>query len=190
MTVGNALANGTPEERWAAARSAPDIPGSARILGEALRRESNPRVREAMFTGLARIATAESVEQILPFLRSDEAHLRTGALDALRTMKGAVSPYLRRLLEDDDADVRLLACELVRNVPDGEAARLLCGLLEAEREPNVCASAVEVLTEIGGSEALPVLARCEERFSATPFLVFSIKVAADRIRSQPSQPSV
>ena len=188
--VASAFANGTPEERWAAARSVHDIPGSARILGEALARERNSRVREAMFTSLARISTAESVELILPFLRSDEAHLRNGALDALRAMKGAVLPYLPRLLGDGDADVRLLACELVRNVPDDEAARLLCGLLEAEREPNVCASAVEVLAEIGGSEALSVLARCEERFSSSPFLVFSIKVAADRIRSQPLQPSV
>ena len=190
MAVVTAFSNGTPEERWTAARSAHDIPGSARILGEALAREHDARVREAIFTSLARIATAESVEMILPFLRSDEAHLRNGALDALRAMKGAVAPYLQRLLGDGDADVRLLACELILNVPDAEAARLLCGLLEAEREPNVCASAVEVLAEIGGSEALPVLARCEERFSATPFLVFSIKVAADRIRSQPSQPSV
>jgi HEAT repeat protein len=183
--VVRALANGTPEERWAAARAAHDIPGSAKILGEALTREPLARVREAMFTSLARIATAESAELILPFLRSDEAHLRNGALDALRAMKSTVSPYLQRLLEDGDADVRLLACELVRNVPDDEAERLLCSLLEAEREPNVCASAVEVLAEIGGADALPVLARCEQRFRESPFLVFSIKVAADRIRSQP-----
>ena len=181
--MATAFAHGTPEERWVAARSAHDIPGSARILAEALIRERNPRVREAMFTSLACIATAESVEMILPFLRSDEAHFRTGALDALRAMKGTVSPYLPQLLEDGDADVRLLACELVRNLPDDEAARLLCALLEAEREPNVCAAAVEVLAEIGSADALQVLARCEERFSSTPFLLFSIKVAADRIRS-------
>ena len=188
--MASTLANGTPEDRWAAARSAHEIPEGARIVAGALTRERDPRVREAMFTSLARISTPESIEFILPFLRSDEAHLRNGALDALLAMKGAVSPYLQRLLGDADADVRLLACELVRNVPDDEASRLLCGLLEAEREPNVCASAVEVLAETGAADALQVLARCEQRFSATPFLVFSIKVAADRIRSQRSQPSV
>ena len=45
-------------------------------------------------------------------------------------------------------------------------------------------SAVEVLAEVGGAEALPALARCAERFRGTPFLEFSIKVAADRIRAQ------
>jgi HEAT repeat protein len=181
-----ALANGTDDERWAAARSAHDLPGGARALGEALAREQNPRVREAMFTSLARICSVESVELLLPYIRSDEAHLRTGAMDALRAMKGTAWPYLPQLLRDANADVRLLACELVRDVPADEAAQMLCTLLETEREPNVCASAIEVLAEVGGVEALPVLARCEERFRATPFLAFSIKMATDRIRSQSS----
>ena len=54
---------------------------------------------------------------------------------------------MRRLVEPQR--LRLLACELTRNLPSGEAARLLCGLLEHEAEPNVCAAAVEVLAEVG-----------------------------------------
>ena len=150
-------------------------------------RERNSRVREAIFTSLARISQTESVELVIPHLRSDDAHLRTGALDALRAMKNVVWPYVPQLLHDRDADVRLLACELARNLPSEEAARLLCELLDAELEPNVCASAVEVLAEVGGPEALPSLARCEDRFRGTPFLEFSIKITADRIRSQSSQ---
>ena len=182
-----ALANGTREERWTAARAAQDVPGGAKALGEALSREGDPRVREAIFTSLGRIATAESVEILLRFLRSDDAQMRTGALDALRTMKSVVEPYLPSLLRDRDPDVRLLACELIRDRSGEEPARLLCDVLESESEPNVCAAAVEVLAEIGGPDALPVLERCRERFRATPFLVFSIKIAADRIRSDSKQ---
>jgi HEAT repeat protein len=90
------------------------------------------------------------------------------------------------LLQDGDADVRLLACELVRDLPGNDAEVLLCDLLDAESQPNVCSAAIEVLAEVGTARALPVLARCEERFRATPFLAFSIKVATDRIRSQSS----
>lgn len=184
------LANGTDDERWAAARAAPGLPGGTQALGAAIARERNPRVREAMFTGLARVATAASIELLLPFIGSDDAQLRTGALDALRAMKETVAPYVPRLFADDDADVRLLACEIVLNLPAESAARLLCDLLETELQPNVCAAAIEVLTEVGGSAALPVLARCEERFRATPFLAFSIKIAADRIRSESMPPRV
>ena len=181
--VVTALANGTEDERWAAARAAPDVRGGVKALGEALLRERNPRVREALFTSLTRVSTAESVELLLPLLRSDDAHLRTGALDALRAMKSVVRAYVPQLLHDVDADVRLLACELARDLPNGESARLLCDVLESELEANVCASAVEVLAEVGGPEALPVLARCEARFRGTSFLEFAIKITADRIRA-------
>jgi len=187
-SVLTALASGTADERWAAARAAPDVPAGAKALGEALVTENDVRVREAIFTSLARICTPESVELVLPYLRSDDAALRTAALDALHAMKAAVHPYLAQLLGDHDVDVRLLACELARNLPSGDATRLLCELLESELEPNVCASAVEVLAEVGGAEALPILARCADRFRGTAFLEFSIKITADRIRAQTAPP--
>ena len=151
--------------------------------------ERDLRVREAILTSLARTGSPESVEALLPFVRSDDAQLRTGALDALRATKEGVRPYLPRLLRDRDADVRLLACELARNLPADEASELLCGLLDAETEPNVCAAAVEVLAEVGGPKALPSLARCAERFRGTPFLDYSIELTAERIRlgSTPSR---
>ncbi len=72
--------------------------------------------------------------------------------------------------------------------PAKRPCRLLCDLLDSEPEPNVCAAAVDALAEIGGAEALPVLTRCKERFAATPFLEFAIKIAIDRIRSQATGP--
>jgi HEAT repeat protein len=151
------------------------------MLVAALPGETDARVREAILTGLARIATPESAAAVVPYLGSDDAGLRTGAIDALRAMPAACRPHLPRLLADPDADVRLLSCELTRDLPEGDANRLLCDLLESETEKNVCAAAVEVLAEIGRPEALPVLKTCAERFAGDPFLVFSIKVATDRI---------
>jgi HEAT repeat protein len=177
------LARGSDEQRWEAARAFPDIGESPRVLGAALEREVNPRIREAMFTSLSRMATDESVKVVLPFLRSDDAQLRTGAADSLQAMKTRISPYMPGLLADADTDVRVLACELVRGLPGDEPARWLATLLESETHPNVCAAAVEVLAEIGGTDALAALERCATRFQDTPFLMFSIQFAADRIRS-------
>jgi HEAT repeat protein len=180
------LSTGTDDQRWSAARAAADVPASVSALGEALIRETNPRVREAMFTSLARIATPQSVDAVLPFLRSDDAHIRSEALDALQAMKSVVWPRLAALVRDERSDVRVLACDLVRNMPAGQAVHLFCDLLDSEREPNVCAAAIDALAEIGAPDALPALARCAERFPADPFLAFSIKIAVDRIRSQVS----
>jgi len=175
------LTEGPRDQRWAAVRAAAEAGDGVSLLAAALERENDARVREAIFTGLARIATPASAAVVVPYLRSDDASLRGGAMDALRAMPEASRPYLARLLADPDADVRLLSCELARVLPVSEASRLLCDLLERENEKNVCASAIEVLAEIGGPEALPVLARCAERFAADPFVAFSVKVARDRI---------
>jgi HEAT repeat protein len=179
-----ALASANPEERWAAARAAAEVAGSAGALARALRTENDPRVREAMFTSLARIGTPESGSQLLPLLRSDDAQLRTGALDALRMMAGALQEMLPQLLKDPDPDVRILSSVLARSLPGDEATTLLCVLLAAEQQINVCAAAIEVLAEVGTPAALPVLAECAQRFRNAPFLGFAITTATDRINAQ------
>jgi HEAT repeat protein len=85
------------------------------------------------------------------------------------------------LLRDNDTDVRILAIELVRGMPPADATRLLCNVLEQEGHPNVCASAVDALAELGTPEALPALRTCAQRFAETPFLPFAISVAIARI---------
>jgi len=175
------LTEGTSDQRWAAVRATAGQPDGVPLLAAALAREGDPRVREAIFTGLARAATAESAAAVVPYIRSEEASLRAAALDALRAMPEASRPHIARLLADPDSDVRLLSCEIVRGLPEGEANRLLCDLLDRETEKNVAAAAIEVLAEIGRPEALPALARCAERFAGDSFLAFSIKVAIDRI---------
>jgi hypothetical protein len=176
-----ALKSPDADERWAAARAAAQVAGGAAELIRAVWIESYANVREAMLTSLARIGSAESIEGLLSLLRSDDANLRTGALDALRSMTSATRDLLPRLLTDSDVDVRILSCELARNLPSDEATGHLCVLLAREQDANVCAAAIDVLTEVGGDAALPVLAECAERFHETPFLVFAIEVATDRI---------
>jgi HEAT repeat protein len=184
----DALTRGNHDERWAAARAAADLPSAVPALGSALAHENSPIVREALFSALARIATPQSVETVLPFLRSDDALIRTEASDALLAMKDAARAYVPALLKDQDSNIRILACVLVRDMPSQAAASLCCDLLDSEPEANVCAAAVEALAEIGESSALPALMRCADRFRATPFLEFSIRIVIDRFRSQLSSP--
>lgn len=177
------LASDTPEARWSAARAIPLSAEGVKALAEALGLERDDRVREAIFTRLASAATPQSVEAVLPHLRSDDARLRTGALDALRAMPEAVAPRLADLLADPDPDVRLLSCEIARGLPGPDATRLLCDLLDRETVANVCGAAAEVLAEIGGPEAAPVLERCADRFEGDPFLAFAFRVAIERTRA-------
>lgn len=185
--VSTGLESANPEARWAAARAAAELPESAPALAAALPQETDSRVRAAMFTSLARIATPESRAALLPLLRSNDSAVRTGALDALRSSASAARELLAQLLRDPDPDVRILSCELARGLPGEEATRSLCALLDREPQANVCAAAVEVLAEAGDPSALPALAQCAQRFREVPFLSFAIRIAMDRITAAGSR---
>jgi hypothetical protein len=191
------LRDGTADQRWNAARAlgagtlgvvtgnssvaGSSVVGATKILANALLTEADPRVREAIFTSLVRLGSRECVEAVIPGLRLDDPQLRGGALDALRAMIGVVRPMLPALLADPDADVRLLTCDLARELSASDATQLLCDVLARETEPNVCAAAVDVLAEIGEAEALPFLQACAARFGDVTFLGFAVRIAMQRI---------
>lgn len=175
------LDSANAESRWAAARALAGQADAVPALSAALARETVPRVREAIMTALMRTGDAASVEAILPYLRVQDAGLRAAAIEALQSLPSAIAPFMAPLLSDPDSDVRLLATELARNMNAPDATRLLCGLIEREQHPNVCAAAIDVLTEVGTPEALPALEQCAVRFATTPFLPFAISMAIARI---------
>lgn len=167
--------------RWRAVRGlAPDSKLVA-PLAAALQHETVARVREAIITALIRVGDRASAQALLPYLRAQDAGIRVAAIDALQAMPDATAPFMASLLSDLDSDVRILATELVRNMPVDAATSLLASLLEHETHPNVCGAAVEVLTEIGTPAALPSLRACASRFAGAPFLAFAISHAIARI---------
>jgi hypothetical protein len=176
----NALMGGNKEARWAAARAMTrheHVPALAAALVE----EKEVGVREAILTALCRIATPESMAAIIPGVRSDEASIRRGALDALRSAPTAAASHLPALLADADADVRLLTCEVVRALPASDATEMLSAVLLRETEANVCAAAADVLADIGTAEAAPALRAAAGRFPDEAFLQFAIRGALERL---------
>jgi HEAT repeat protein len=175
------LSSATAESRWNAARRLSGRAEALSALAAALGVEKVPRVQEAIMTALLSIGSEESVRTLLPCLQSQDAGLRAAAIDALQALPAAISPFLESLLADSDSDVRILATELARNIPVAEATRLLCGLLQHEQHPNVCAAAMELLADVGTRDAVPALQSCAERFAAIPFLRFAAATAIARI---------
>ena len=180
------LNNPDAEVRWSAARALGGVASAVPALAAALGSEQAPRVREAIMTALMRVGDEPSVRALVPYLRSEDAGQRSSALEALQALPEAVAPFMAALLGDTDADVRLLATELARNMPPNDATRVLCGLLEKEAHPNVCAAAVEVLAEVGTRDAVPALKACAQRFAGVPFLPFAISTTIARISSTES----
>ena len=169
------------ETRWSAARALGGRADAVPALAAALGVEQVARVREAIMTALIRVADEASVMALLPYIRSQDAAQRAASIEALQALPEAILPFMATLLADSDSDVRLLATELVRNMPAAVATQILCRLLQHEQHPNVCAAAVDVLAEVGTRDAVPVLQACAGRFTATPFLPFAVSIAIARI---------
>lgn len=181
--AGNAAAqlhDANPDVRWQAVRALAQQPEAHVALARALETETSPQVREAIFTSLVQIGTDASARAAADFVRSEDAALRTGALDALAAMPGPVERLLPELLADADSDVRLLSCELARTLGPDVATRLLGAMLQAEREVNVCGAAVEVLSEVGTEAAIAPMLACKVRFPGEAFLGFAIDEAVAR----------
>ena len=175
------LQTGTADERWSAARALEEEPLAVLALDAALANITDSRLRKAIFTSLARQNSLAAFDAVLKHLRSDEAELRSFALDALSLMPAQIGLRLTALLTDDDPDIRVLTCELARQMPPQTAAPVLAANLKTEAQVNVCAAAVEVLAEIGDRLELPMLAVCATRFPAEFFLEFSVRAASERI---------
>lgn len=177
------LRTGTAQERRWAARDLVDFPEAASALGDHLARESESQVREALFTTLGALSSSQAVQALLPMLRSEDAQLRNGAIEALTEMPQAVGPCVQALLDDPDPDVRIFTVNLLGDLKHPDLNTWLIKVLTRDEHINVVAAAVEVVAEVGTPEAVPALQAAVRRFAQDPFLGFAADVAIERIES-------
>lgn len=167
--------------RWAALDLAA-FPDAAEAVCARLEQETQPPVREAMFTTLIEIGGNVVVKGLIPLLRSEDAALRNSVVEALQQLPDAVSPDMATMLEDPDPDYRIFAVNVLANLRHPQAPVWLQQVVERDADFNVCASAVEVLAEVGAPEAIPALTALPGRFDDEPFMQFCVQAAIRRIQ--------
>lgn len=153
--------------------------GPVRLV-ERLQQETDRSVREAGFTALLQSPSAATVQALLPLLRSDDAGLRNGALDVLAHLPEPTAAAIDSLLDDPDVDVRILTVNLLQELQHPRVVDWLLRVLDQERQVNVVAAAVEVLTELAEPRAIAPLRAARDRFPDEPFLAFAIDMALQR----------
>jgi len=175
------LGNTDPEVRRVAAMElAGDIESVSELLAQ-LADEENHAVRQAIVSSLAAIGGASVVEGVLGYLRSDDASLRNDVIDLLKDQPDAIAPFMPKLLGDPDPDVRIFAVNILESLKHPQVLDWLISVIETDRHINVCATAVDLIGEVGDARARVPLARLEERFADEPFITFAVASALDRI---------
>ncbi len=139
----------------------------AQLAGEARMEEAVPAlvrnmavphigVQEAVDHALRRIGGASVVHAVIPMLRSENVPVRNLAMDLLRELGKSDIASLRELLQDNDADIRIFAADILGSLQDVQAVAPLCAALLHDPEVNVRYQAAVSLGTLAFSEA----ARC------------------------------
>jgi HEAT repeat protein len=134
-----------------------------------------------LFGSLVEIGGLAVAALVAEHLRSGDAGLRGGAVEALKQLGADAIPVLDALLSDPDPDVRLLVVEVTRAWPSALAVPRLRRVFESDRHVNVCGAAVDVATELGTIDLLPALRELKQRYSDELFLAFAVDTACSRI---------
>ncbi len=166
--------------RWAA-RDLQDCPNSSPAIVQRLLIEEDQSVREIMLTTLVRIGDAAAVAGLVQCLRSEEAALRSEAIEALKQLPQAIAPIMRQLLNDASSDVRIFAVNVLETLRHPEVETWLTEVIVRDPHVNVCATAVDLLGEVGSPAALEPLQQLKTRFTQDPYIQFAANLAIKRI---------
>jgi HEAT repeat protein len=177
------LRSGDAEQRRWAARDLAAHPPAAAALGEQLLRETQAAVQQSIFTTLAGLASDEAAGALLPLLRSEDAALRNGAIEALAGMPQAVGPRIAGLLHDADPDVRIFTVNLLGELRHPQVTAWLLQVLAQDAQVNVVAAAIEVLAEVGSPGHAEALRAARARFAGDDFIGFAVEMAIERIEA-------
>jgi HEAT repeat protein len=177
-----ALEDKNPTSRRWAARDLANCPEAAGPLAARLRMEKDVSVREVIFSTLVKLGDPASIEELVECLRSDDPSLRNEAVDAMRQLPEEVAPIMGGLLHDPDPDTRIFAVNILESLRHPDVEAWLIEVIAADPHVNVCATAVDLLSEVGTAAAAEPLEALKARFSDEPYIGFGADLALKRIR--------
>ena len=92
-----------------------------------------------------------------------------------------IGPILESLLEDTDPDVRIFTVNILESLQYPLVEELLIKVITHDNHVNVCATAVDLLGEVGDEKAQLALQNLKQRFPGEPYIQFAADLALKRI---------
>jgi HEAT repeat protein len=175
------LSHANPTARRWAARDLINCPGITQALVERLKIESMLSVREVILTTLIRLGDPTAVAGLVDCLRSEDPALRNEAVEAMKQLPEEVAPIMHGLLTDPDSDVRIFAVNVLESLCHPQVVDWLIEVITTDAHLNVCATALDLLSELGTPAMQEPLERLKARFADEPFIQFAADLALRRI---------
>ena len=155
---------------------------AATALVSRLKREENTAVREAILNSLLRMHDPSIGRGLADCLRSEDAALRNDVIETFKQLGEEVAPILRSLLADPDPDVRIFVVNILNSNRHPDVEQWLIEVIEQDAHVNVCATAVDLLCEVGTDAATDPLLRLKSHFAHETYIQFAADLALKRIR--------
>ncbi len=176
------LGDADPVARRWAARDLAAHPDAAPALIALLPCETDSTVREAILMSLTDIGNAIAVQGLVNCLRSEDVALRNEAIEAMKHLPDAVAPIMAGLLADPEPDVRIFAVNVLESLCHPDVEKWLIEVISEDAHINACATAVDLLSEVGSAAAVAPLEALKLRFAGEPYIQFAADLALRRIR--------
>lgn len=176
------LESSDPSARRWAARDLAEFSASAPALVARLKHEKDASVSEAILTTLTKLADPVAISCLVGCLRSENVSLRNGVIEAMKNLPQEVAPIMGRLLHDPDADVRIFAVNILESLAHPQVEAWLVDVITHDAHINVCATALDLLGEVGSYASLNALQNLQLKFADEPYFQFAVDLALKRIR--------
>lgn len=176
------LDSADPSARRWAARDLAEFSASATALVARLKHEQDASVAEAILTTLTKLADPVAVACLVECLRSEDVGLRNGVIEAMKNLPQEVAPIMGRLLHDPDPDVRIFAVNILESLAHPQVEAWLVDVIMHDEHVNVCATALDLLGEVGSYASLNALQNLQLKFANEPYIQFAADLALKRIR--------
>jgi len=175
------LENANPMARRWAARDLTDCPAASAALVKRLQQEEDASVRAVILTTLTSLGDEVAVAGLVECLRSEDVALRNEAIEAMKQLPDEVAPIMRGLLVDASPDVRIFAVNILESLRHPDVEMWLIAVINYDSQLNVCATAVDLLGEVGSAAALAPLQDLKARYADEPYIQFAADLALKRI---------
>jgi HEAT repeat protein len=176
------LKDADPSKRRWAARDLVQYPTAALTLTAQLLVETDLAVRKAILLTLTQVGSREAIDGLVNCLRSEDVALRNEAIEAMTLMPNEVAPLMNSLLRDPDPDVRIFSVNVLESLKHPHVEQWLIDVISNDGHINVCATAVDLLVEVGTAASIVPLQHLKEQFSHEPYIAFAADLAIKRIQ--------
>lgn len=166
--------------RWAA-RDLAAFSEAAGALVQHFKGEADPSVRDALLATLISLGDPAAVAGLVECLRSEDVAVRNEVIEAMKQLPEEVAPIMGDLLVDSDPDVRIFAVNILESLRHPQVEAWLISVIDKDPHINVCATALDLLVEVGTSASRSALEQLKARFFDEPYICFAVDLALKRI---------